>query len=349
MSAPVAPPMGLVAELTHRCPLACLYCSNPLQLTPARNELSSEEWTNLLQEARRLGAMQLHLTGGEPLLRDDLELIATNAANAGFYVNLITSGIGLTADRAAKLAGSGVNNVQLSLQSDNECDAVAICGRPSVEPKLKSAKFLVDAGLPLAWNIVLHSLNLERMEKMVELCASFNPHRIELAHVQYHGRALVDRQRLLPSREDIRKAEVTLQELRTRYEPNIELLYVKPDWFEDYPKPCNGGWAKLQITVTPDGVVLPCTSAASIQRLQFHNIKEKGLHYIWYESSAFNAFRGFDWMSEPCFSCPRREQDFGGCRCQSFALTGDASRTDPACSLSADHSTLQDLMATTLQ
>ncbi len=345
----ISPPLGLVAELTHQCPLACLYCSNPLELTERSEELSTDEWQDVLRSARDLGVVQLHLTGGEPLLRRDLEQISTCAAALGFYTNLITSGIGLTKSRTEDLANSGINNVQLSLQSDENDTASAICGRASVESKMQAARYIVECDLPLCWNIVLHKMNIGRIKEMVDLCASFRPHRIELAHVQFHGRALLAREKLLPSRSMIELAETELQAIRRQYQHEIEILYVRPDWFQQFPKPCNGGWAKLQMTITPSGVVLPCTSAGSIAQLNFDNVRTRDLRSIWYESDSFNAFRGVDWMPEPCFSCERRLLDFGGCRCQSFALTGDAARTDPACSLSPDRNRLNDIMATTLQ
>lgn len=342
----IAPPLGLLAELTHRCPLACLYCSNPLELRTSEQELSTSEWISVLDSAKRSGIVQVHFSGGEPLLRPDLEILIEHATSLGFYVNLITSGVGLTASRTRALARSGVNNIQLSLQSTDNSAAKAICAKASLESKMEAASHIAHAEIPLCWNIVLHRLNIEDITEMVQLCATYKPHRIELAHVQYHGRALASRHFLLPELLDIEIAENELQRIRSQYRDQFEIIYVKPDWYEKFPKPCNGGWARLQIIVEPGGLALPCTSAASIKHLQFPNVRDFDLSSIWYQSEAFNAFRGFEWMSEPCRSCEYRERDFGGCRCQAFALTGDASRTDPACSFSPDREMLSDIMAT---
>lgn len=346
MSEEIAPPYGVLAELTHRCPLACLYCSNPVLLKATESELTTDEWKDALTSARALGAMQLHLSGGEPLLRRDLEQIASHASALGYYVNLITSGAGLTQDRSNRIADSGINNIQLSLQSHLDDTAESICGRRSVEPKLAAARYVKQACLPLSWNIVLNSKNISQIKDMVELCASFAPHRIELAHVQFHGFALANREHLKLDAEQIQEAQSQITSLRKVFADRIEIVYVKPDWYESFPKPCNGGWAKLQLTVAPDGTVLPCAGAYAITTMKFENIREQALRWIWFESPSFNSFRGTDWMQEPCRSCDKREIDFGGCRCQAFALTGEAASTDPACTLSSDRGLIDDMLAT---
>ena len=341
----IPPPYGILAELTHRCPLACLYCANPVELAAQEHELSSKQWLQILSQARDLGAVQLHLSGGEPLLRLDLEQIAAGAAEHKFYTNLITSGVGLSKDRARDLAKCGINNVQLSLQSDDDDLTQYISGRRCLESKLAAAEHIQQSGLPLCFNLVIHRHNIEDLDAMVKLCVLFAPHRIELAHAQYHGLALLNREHLLPTRKQVEAAGKQVEILRQKFD-EIEIVYVKPDWYESLPKPCNGGWANLQMTIAPNGVVLPCPGAYTLKTLQFESALQKSLSYIWYESSSFNAYRGFDWMSEPCRSCSRKEEDFGGCRCQAFALSGEASATDPVCHLSGDRKALDQLMAT---
>ncbi|MBY0546936.1 MAG: pyrroloquinoline quinone biosynthesis protein PqqE [Candidatus Obscuribacterales bacterium] len=348
MSSQINPPYGVLAELTHRCPLACLYCSNPVALKGAETELTTDQWKTVLRTARELGAIQLHLSGGEPLLRSDLEELAAHASALGFYINLITSGIGLSAERSNAIARSGINNVQLSLQSHLDDTALAVCGRRSVEAKLNAARHLQQAGVPLSWNIVLHKLNIAQITEMVTLCAEFQPHKIELAHVQFHGLALANREHLKIEPSMVQEAETQVNSLRRIYGDSLSLVYIKPDWHESFPKPCNGGWANLQLTVAPDGTVLPCAGAYGITTMKFENIRNQPLRWIWFESPAFNAFRGTNWMGEPCRSCDKREIDFGGCRCQAFALTGEAARTDPACTLSSDRGLIDNLLATAL-
>jgi PqqA peptide cyclase len=342
-SVEIPAPLGLVAELTHRCPLACLYCSNPMDLVEKNAELSTEEWEDVFEQAQSAGIVQVHLSGGEPLVRQDLEQLVTKASTLKLYSNLITSGLAITSHRACQLQASGLDSVQLSLQSDSNDVASTVCGKASVTDKLSAASCFREAGLPLTWNIVLHRLNMSGISAMVDLCARFEPHRIELAHVQYHGRALPMREQLLPTMQMLAAADEAVQELRAKYGNEIEIVYVKPDWFESYPKPCNGGWGKMQMTIAPDGTVLPCPAAKCIVDLKFENVRSVDLKTIWYQSDSFNAFRGQNWMSEPCSSCERRFLDFGGCRCQAFALTGNARKTDPVCVLSADRKKLEQL------
>lgn len=340
MSAAITPPYGVLAELTHRCPLACLYCSNPVELKEAESELTTSQWLEAISSARDLGAVQLHLSGGEPLLREDLEQIVEYASKRGFYINLITSGATLSRERCDRLARSGIDNVQLSIQADDEETAEKICGRRTVKSKLASAANIVAAGLPLSWNIVLHKLNSSRVKEITSLCAEFKPHRIELAHAQFHGLALTNRHHLVLSTEQVLQVERDVVELREQYN-DVDIVYVRSDWQQDFPKPCNGGWGKLQLTIAPDGTVMPCAGAYAIKSLTFENLRSHDLRWIWYDSPSFNAFRGTDWMLEPCRTCPERERDFGGCRCQAFALTGDAAKVDPVCIYSPEREKLK--------
>ena len=337
MSAEPPPPYSLLAEITHRCPLHCPYCSNPLELKRGKHELPEAEWRRVLEQAAALGVVQVGFSGGEPLVRPDLEELVGLAHQLGLYTNLITSGLGLSGLRARSLAARGLNSVQLSVQDADPLPADALAGARGHQGKLEAARAVREAGLPLSMNVVLHRFNIDQLGSIVDLCAEWGAERLELANTQYHGWALLNREQLMPSRDQISRAERVFWEKRERLRRRLELIWVIPDYFEGLPKPCMGGWARLALTVSPDGVVLPCPSAASIGSLQFDSVRQRDLGWIWRESPAFNAFRGEGWMSEPCQSCPRRALDHGGCRCQAFALTGDASRTDPACRWSPDH------------
>ncbi|WP_276351364.1 pyrroloquinoline quinone biosynthesis protein PqqE [Cohnella caldifontis] len=330
-------PYALTAELTHRCPLRCVYCSNPLELERREAELTTDEWLDVLDQAGRLGVAQVHFTGGEPLARADLEPLIRKAREAGLFVNLITSGVGLTAKRAQQLADAGVDSVQLSVQASVPELSDFIAGTRAFERKRQAAVWIREAGIPLHMNAVLHRLNLQLVEELAEMCASWGAERLELANAQYYGWALRNRSLLLPSREELREAEEALRRAKERFGHRMELIWVIPDYHEEYPKPCMGGWGRWSMTVSPDGRVLPCTAASEIRTLQFENVKRRDLAWIWRESPSFNAFRGSDWMPEPCRSCERKELDFGGCRCQAYLLAGDAGQTDPVCHRSPHH------------
>lgn len=342
MSAPVplgAPvPFALLAELTHRCPLACPYCSNPLELDRKADELPTADWVRVFEQAAELGILQLHLSGGEPATRHDLVELVAAAARLGLYSNLITSGIGLDEARLAALAAAGLDHLQLSIQ-DTQADAAdRIAGLSgSHQRKRAFAAKVVAAGLPLTINAVLHRGNLARMAAMVDEAIAMGAGRIELAHAQYYGWAARNREALMPESADALAARDAVAQLRAETAERITIDYVPPDHFARYPKPCMNGWGRQSLNVTPRGLVLPCHAAQTIPGLSFWSVREHSLAAIWQDSPAFAAFRGTDWMREPCRSCDRREIDFGGCRCQAMALTGDARNTDPVCVLSPHH------------
>jgi pyrroloquinoline quinone biosynthesis protein E len=324
-------PYTLVAELTYRCPLACAYCSNPLELGDASEELATATWARVFREAAELGILQVNLSGGEPLARADLEALVAAAHASELYVNLITSGIPADAARLERLVAAGLDSLQLSMQDTDGGGAAWIAGRDASESKRKTAAAARALELPLTLNVVLHRGNVARVPEFVALAEELGASRLELANTQYLGWALENRAALLPSRAAIeqarREARVAAERLRGR----IEVLFVLPDYYADLPRPCMDGWARRFVVVTPSGRALPCHQAASITTLNWQNVEEHALSAIWHESPAFRAFRGEDWLPDPCKSCARRAVDFGGCRCQAFALTGDAAATDPAC------------------
>ncbi|MFD6322738.1 pyrroloquinoline quinone biosynthesis protein PqqE [Streptomyces sp. NPDC058442] len=336
MDSPLDSPFGLLAELTYRCPLACPYCSNPLNLAGYQDELATDEWRRVLAEAGDLGVLQCHLSGGEPLLRRDLVEIVADAHDLGLYTNLITSALGLSRPRAEQLRAAGLDHVQISIQSDDPAVSDRIAGTPSFHRKIEAMGVVKELGWPLTMNVVLHRLNIDRVAEVLELAEEVGADRVELANTQYYGWAWRNRDALLPSRAQLEAAEVVVRSARERLRDRMDIIYVIPDYYSRYPKPCMGGWASRQLTVTPNGDVLPCPAAHSLP-LPRASVREDSLERIWAESPVMNAFRGTDWMPEPCRSCPRRELDFGGCRCQAFLLTGDAARTDPVCHLSPDH------------
>ncbi|MFJ5900006.1 pyrroloquinoline quinone biosynthesis protein PqqE [Streptomyces sp. NPDC093064] len=329
-------PFGLLAELTYRCPLACPYCSNPLNLGDYRDELTTDEWRRVLAEAGDLGVLQCHLSGGEPLLRHDLVEIVADAHDLGLYTNLITSAVGFSRPRAERLRAAGLDHVQVSIQADEPAVSDRIAGLPSFERKIEAMGVVKELGWPLTVNVVLHRYNIDRVADVLGLAEKVGADRVELANTQYYGWAWRNRDALLPSRAQLEAAEVVVRAARERLRDRMDVIYVLPDYYSRYPKPCMSGWASRQLTVTPNGDVLPCPTAQSLP-LPRASVREDSLERIWAESPVMTAFRGTDWMPEPCRSCPRREVDFGGCRCQAFLLTGDAARTDPVCHLSPDH------------
>jgi PqqA peptide cyclase len=329
-------PLGLLAELTYKCPLHCPYCSNPVAV-PEAAELALHEWCRVLDEARQLGVLQVHLTGGEPLARPDLTPLVTRARDLGFYVNLVTSGVGLDELRASELAHAGLDHVQLSMQDADRMAADEVAGARVFGRKVAAARAVTALELPLTINVVLHRGNIGRIGPIVDLAAALGADRLELAHTQYYGWGLLNRSALLPTRDQVLAAEQALAQARAIYGDTLEILYVLADYYEPYPKPCMHGWGRRHIILAPDGRVLPCPAAAQIVGLGIDNVREYSLSAIWHHSPAFTRFRGDEWMPEPCRSCPRKESDFGGCRCQAFQLTGDAARADPVCQLSPDH------------
>jgi pyrroloquinoline quinone biosynthesis protein E len=337
----IEPPMALLAELTHRCPLRCPYCSNPLDLERAANEMRTEEWLRALREAAEIGCMQVHFSGGEPTVRRDLEELVAGATKAGLYTNLITSGVLLDATRLRALAEAGLEHVQLSFQDSEREIANRIGGYVSGhEKKITVAALVRERGLPLTANFVVHRQNLHHLEAMLEMAVRIDAHRVEIANVQYYGWALKNRAALMPSREQLEQMTATITDARERLKGVITIDYVVPDYYARRPKSCMGGWGRRFLNISPSGKVLPCHAAESITSLTFDNVRQRGLADIWRDSEAFNRFRGTGWMPDPCKSCDRREIDWGGCRCQAFAITGDAARTDPACGLSSDHERL---------
>jgi pyrroloquinoline quinone biosynthesis protein E len=339
-------PLGLLAELTHRCPLGCPYCSNPVALEPRKGELDTATWARVFREAADLGVLQVHLSGGEPGARRDLGEIVAAARAAGLYANLITSGVGITEATLAKLADAGLDHVQISIQDSVPASADVIAGYTGAfARKNMLAHAVVRLGLPLTVNVVVHRANIERVGAMVELALELGAGRVEIAHVQYYGWALANRATLMPAREQVARAAAEVEELRRRHHGRIVIDAVVPDYHARYPKPCVGGWGRRSLNVTPSGKVLPCHAAETIPGLTFWNVTEHALADIWENSPAFRAFRGTDWMPEPCASCARRDIDFGGCRCQAFALTGDATATDPVCHLSPHHAEVAALAA----
>jgi pyrroloquinoline quinone biosynthesis protein E len=336
MSDALEPPLGLLAELTHRCPLQCPYCSNPLELARARGELDTATWRRVLDEAAGLGVLQVHLSGGEPTLRPDLEALIAHCRGLDLYANLITAGVLLDARRIEALAAAGLEHVQLSVQDAEPGSADRIAGyRGGHARKLAVARAVRAAGLPLTLNAVVHRQNLDRLGGIIDLAVELGAHRLEVAHTQYYGWALLNRAALMPSRAQIEQASRTVDEARLT--GRLVIDYVVPDYYARRPKPCMGGWGRQMLAVTPTGEVMPCHAAATIPGLAFDNLRDRPLAWIWAESPAFRRFRGTGWMAEPCRSCALREVDFGGCRCQAMALAGDAAATDPACELSPLH------------
>ena len=343
---PLPAPLGLLAELTHRCPLGCPYCSNPLALDKRDNELDTATWARVFREAASLGVLQVHLSGGEPAARRDLPELVKAAREAGLYNNLITSAVGLTSQTLAVLADAGLDHVQVSIQDSDEVSADHIAGYKGASARKRAiAGEVVKLGLPLTINMVVHRANIGRIEAMVELALSLGAGRVEIAHVQYYGWALKNRTTLMPTREQVDNAVRQVEMLRAKHHGRIVIDAVVADYYARYPKPCVGGWGRRSLNVTPAGRVLPCHAAEVIPGLEFWNVREHSLVDIWRASPAFAAFRGTDWMQEPCKSCARREQDFGGCRCQAFTLTGDARAADPVCHLSPHHALVAQLAA----
>ncbi|MEU5882441.1 pyrroloquinoline quinone biosynthesis protein PqqE [Spirillospora sp. NPDC047279] len=330
-------PWALLAEVTHACPLHCPYCSNPLELVRRSGELSADEWARVFAEAADLGVVQAHVSGGEPLLRPDLERIVSAAARAGVYTQLVTSGVGLTAGRLGALLDAGIESVQLSVQDARAADSDLIAGTAAFAAKERAAEVIRAAGVPFGLNVVLHRRNLGHLAAILDLGRAWGAGRVELANTQFYGWALRNRAALLPTRDQLDEARRTVAAHRERHPSGPELVWVAPDYHDGVPKPCMGGWGARSITVGPDGTALPCPAAYAIADLDAPNVRAHDLGWIWRESPAFNAYRGTGWMKDPCRTCSRREADFGGCRCQAYALTGDAGRTDPACSLSPDH------------
>lgn len=337
----VQPPFSLLVEMTHRCPLHCPYCSNPIEMAKEAKELSTDEWLRVLSEAADIGVVEVHFSGGEPLLREDLEVLIKHAHSLEMYTNLITSGIGLTAERANEFRKAGLASVQVSFQAGEARLSDTIGGYKAFERKKEAARAVKEAQLHLALNVVLHRLNLDQLDEIIKLAEVLGAERLELANTQYYNWALLNQKQLLPSRDQIGRAEKIYQAAKTRLKNKMEIIWVIPDYYATSPKPCMGGWGSVALTVAPDGLVLPCPTAGMIESLSFENVRDKTLQWIWYGSESFNHFRGEDWMPEPCRSCDLRKVDGGGCRCQAFALTGDVDATDPVCQWAPQHDLIE--------
>jgi pyrroloquinoline quinone biosynthesis protein E len=339
----VEPPLALLAELTHRCPLQCPYCSNPVELDRAAHELDTAAWQRVLTEAAQLGVLQVHFSGGEPTARRDLPELVRHAAGLGLYTNLITSGVLLDERRLETLVSAGLDHVQLSFQDALPEEADRIAGYKGGHAKKRAVARLVRRfGLPLTMNAVVHRQNLERLSALIELALELGAARLEVAHVQYYGWALDNQAALLPTEAQLAAATETVEEARVRLKGRLAIDYVVPDYYARRPKACMGGWARRFMNVSPRGKALPCHAAETLP-LDFPSVRDSSLEAIWYRSAAFNRFRGTDWMPPLCRGCEYREVDFGGCRCQAFALTGDAAETDPACALSPRRAAIEEL------
>ncbi len=339
----LAPPLALLAELTHRCPLQCPYCANPLELERAATELDTATWLRVLDEAAALGVLQVHFSGGEPCARRDLLDLVRRAAERGLYSNLITSGVTLNAELLAALAEAGLDHVQLSFQDSEPVSADRIGGyRGGHARKLAVSKLILEAGFPLTANFVVHRQNLERLPDMLALGEALGASRIEIAHVQYYGWALANRDALMPTRAQLEAATEAVEAARERLRGRITIDYVVPDYYAARPKACMGGWAQRIINITPAGLALPCHAAETLPGFHFPSVRDTSLGAIWRDDPGFNRFRGTAWMPEPCRSCDRKEIDWGGCRCQAFAILGDAAATDPACALSPEHHRMEE-------
>ncbi|HBQ01974.1 MAG TPA: pyrroloquinoline quinone biosynthesis protein PqqE [Gammaproteobacteria bacterium] len=331
-------PMWLLAELTYACPVQCPYCSNPLQISANRKqELTTEQWIDVLSQARELGAVQLGFSGGEPLVRPDLAVLIQEATRLGFYTNLITSAIGLDAAKIAAFKAAGLNHIQISFQGSNQESNKKFGGTDSFRHKMEMTGEVIRQEIPLGLNFVLHRQNIHQIGEFLETAELLGAEFVELANTQYYGWAKHNQQGLLPSRKQVEAAERVTNEFRSRHKGNMDVFFVAPDYYDDRPKKCSNGWATTFITVTPEGDVLPCHAAKVIPGLDFPNVKQDKLSDIWRSSDLFNKYRGTNWMVEPCASCPERMIDLGGCRCQALMLTGDAANADPVCSLSPFH------------
>ncbi|MGO8796224.1 MAG: pyrroloquinoline quinone biosynthesis protein PqqE [Candidatus Sulfotelmatobacter sp.] len=337
----ISNPLALIAEVTHRCPLHCVYCSNPLELAAVSSELSTAEWINIFQQSGKLGMLHAHLTGGEPLARPDLTELIAGARAAGLYTNLITSGLGLGETRLKALVDAGLDHIQISFQDSREEAANWIAGAKAHAHKIELARLVRQHPVAFTVNLVVHRQNIDHIEEMIGFIEQLAPVRMEIAHTQYYGWALRNRAALLPTRDQLEKAVEAVAAAEKRLAGKIRIDSVVPDYYARFPKACMGGWGRRLMLINPAGMVLPCHAAETIPGLTFENVREHSLEHIWQISSSFQRFRGEEWMKEPCRSCEQRVVDFGGCRCQALLLAGDATATDPACSLAPSHHVIE--------
>jgi len=330
-------PLWLLAEVTYKCPLHCVFCYNPVDYTQYGPELSTEEWLRVLREGREIGCTQLGFSGGEPLMRDDLEIMVAEARKLGYYSNLITSGVGLTEKRISAFKQGGLDHIQLSFQDSTREINDFISSTKTFELKSKVATLIKQHESPMVLNVVLHRMNIDHIQQILEMAEAMGAEYLELANTQYYAWALVNRDQLLPSREQLERAEEITNQFRARIGDRMKIYFVVPDYYATRPKACMNGWGSVFVTIQSDGTVLPCHEARMLSGMTFPSVREHDLRWIWYDSPGFNHFRGDEWMKEPCRTCPEKTKDFGGCRCQAYMLTGDAANADPVCDLSPHH------------
>jgi PqqA peptide cyclase len=338
----VGPPLWLLAELTYRCPLHCVFCFNPVDFATQEQELSTDDWLRVLRQGRELGAVQLGLSGGEPLVRDDLETIVAEAHRLGYYTNLLTSGVGLTGARAAALKAAGLDHVQLSFQDSTREMNDFLSHTKTFELKQRVARIIKDQGWPMVMNVVIHRLNIDHIDRIIGMAAEFGAEYIELANTQYYSWAFLNRDQLLPTREQLRRAEEVTDAWRAKLAKSMRIFFVAADYHEGKAKKCVNGWGSMFLTVAPDGTALPCHTAKMLPGPAFPNVREQGLREIWFDSEGFNRYRGTGWMKEPCSSCDQREVDLGGCRCQAWLIAQDPAAADPVCVKSPQHARVLD-------
>lgn len=335
-------PLWLLAELTYSCPLQCPYCSNPMDFAKVKDELTTEEWINVFKQARKMGATQLGLSGGEPMTRPDLVELIKAARDLGFYTNLITSGVGLNSTKVAEFKEAGLDHIQVSFQASSEDLNNLLAGTDAFKHKIEMAKAVKANGYPMVLCFVTHRQNIDQVDEILDLCIELEADYVELATTQYYGWAMHNRDQLMPMKEQLVRAEAIAHQYQKDQKGKMKIYYVVPDYYEDRPKACMNGWGNIFLTVTPDGTALPCHAARELPGMTLPNVKEMAVKEIWEDSTDFNMFRGFDWMQEPCRSCDEKEKDFGGCRCQAYMLTGDPTNADPVCSKSPHHHLIEE-------
>jgi pyrroloquinoline quinone biosynthesis protein E len=340
----IGPPLWLLAELTYRCPLHCVFCYNPVDFARDESEISTDDWLRVLREARDLGAVQCGFSGGEPLQRADLEQLVAEARRLGYYTNLLTSGIGLNEARVAALKQAGLDHIQLSFQDSTREVNDFLSSTRTFDLKRQAAALIKAQGFPMVMNCVIHRMNIDHLDKIIELAVELDAEYLELANTQFYSWAHVNREHLLPTREQLQRAEATTNRWREKLGTKMKLFFVVPDYYESRPKKCMNGWGNVFLTITPDGTALPCHTARMLPGLAFPNVRDMSVRDIWHASEGFNRYRGTDWMKEPCRSCPEREKDLGGCRCQAYMLTQDPAMADPVCDKSPHHGVILDIV-----
>jgi pyrroloquinoline quinone biosynthesis protein E len=340
----IGPPLWLLAELTYRCPLHCVFCYNPVDFARDESEISTDDWLRVLREARDLGAVQCGFSGGEPLQRADLEQLVAEARRLGYYTNLLTSGIGLNEARVAALKQAGLDHIQLSFQDSTREVNDFLSSTRTFDLKRRAAALIKAQGFPMVMNCVIHRMNIDHLDKIIELAVELDAEYLELANTQFYSWAHVNREHLLPTREQLQRAEATTNRWREKLGTKMKLFFVVPDYYESRPKKCMNGWGNVFLTITPDGTALPCHTARMLPGLAFPNVRDMSVRDIWHASEGFNRYRGTDWMKEPCRSCPEREKDLGGCRCQAYMLTQDPAMADPVCDKSPHHGVILDIV-----